>query len=353
MPYGTLSTLDTLASSQQTIAQYGEDRAFDAIETARQAHNRILDSLFMDFVERTTDRQRRYGGVATMNMEKVDEFGRVDAQKVSAGVTLGFPLELFQESIQWTRKYMQNATTAELAAQFTAAQDGHINRMTNELQRAIFRPTNYTFTDTLIDNVDLNIKSLANADGAAMPSGQNGTTFNAATHTHYAARAGALVTAAEVSALIQTVVEHFNVGMPMLYINQAQEAAIRAMTGNFTAYVDARILVGSGTTRANGDLDPFNITNRAIGIFDAAEVVVKPWIPAGYMFAFVKGAPKPLVLRERNAGAGGLQLVADDEAYPLRARTLESEFGFGIFTRTNGAVLQTSATTYTMPTIAN
>lgn len=353
MPYGTLSTLDTLASSQQTIAQYGEDRAFDAIELARQAHNEILDSLMMDFVERTTDRQRRYGGAATMKMEKVDEFGRVDAQKVAAGVTLGFPLDLFQESVQWTRKYMQNATTAELSAQFTAAQDGHIDRLRNEIQRALFRPTNYVFTDTLVDNVDLNVKALLNADGAAIPTGQNGASFDSATHTHYLARAGAAVAASDISSAIETVLEHHGVGMAQVYINRAQEAAIRTMTANFTPYVDARIVVGSGSTVANGTLDMNNINNRAIGIFDAAEVTVKSWIPAGYMFVFVKGAPKPLVMRERAAGLGGLQLVAEDEAYPLRARTLESEFGFGVYTRTNGAVLFTNGTTYAMPTIAN
>jgi len=353
MAFGTLSTLDTLASSQQTIAAYGEDRAFEAIETARLAHNAILDSLMMDFVERTTDRQRRYGGAATMTMEKVDEFGRVDAQKVTAGITLGFPLELFQESIQWTRKYMQNATTAELAAQFTAAQDGHITRLRNEIQRALFRPTNYTFTDTLIDNVDLAVKALLNADGAAIPTGQNGATFDSATHTHYLARSGASLVAADISAAIETVTEHHSTGMPTIYINRAQEAAVRAMTANFTGYVDARIITGSGVTRADGVLDMNNLNNRAIGIFDAAEVVVKSWIPAGYMFVFMKGAPKPLVMRERTPGAGGLQIVADDEAYPLRARTMESEFGFGVFTRTNGTVLQTTATTYAMPTIAN
>lgn len=352
MAFGTLSTLDTLAASQQTIAQYGEDRAFDAIEAARLAHNQILDTLMGDFVERTTDRQRRYGGAATMTMEKVDEFGRTDAQKVTAGVTLGFPLELFQESIQWTRKFMQNATTAELAANFTAAQDGHITRLRNEIQRALFRPTNYTFTDFLIDNVDLAVKALVNADGAAIPSSINGETFNAATHTHYLARAGASIAASDISAAIETVTEHHSQGMPTIYINRAQEAAMRAMTTNFTGYVDARVITGSSVTYANGNLDMNNLNNRAIGIFDAAEVIVKSWIPAGYMFVFMRGAPKPLVMRERNAGAGGLQLVADDEAYPLRARTLESEFGFGVFTRTNGAVLYANGLTYVQPVIA-
>lgn len=351
MAYGTLSTLDTLRSSQQSIASFGEDRAFDAIETARLAHNEQFNGMLMDFVERTTDRQRRYGGAASMSLDEVDEHGRADAQKVPGGVTVGFPLRLFQASVQWTRKFMQNATTQELAAQFTAAQDAHILRLQREIKRAIFRSTNATFTDTLVDNVDLAVKAFVNADGAAIPSGPNGETFDGATHTHYLARVGALA-ASDISGAIETVLEHHAMGEVRIYINRASETAIRGFTSNFTPYIDARIVPGSGVTVANGQLDQSNMYNRAIGVFDSAEVWVKSWVPANYMFVFVKGAPKPLVIRERTPGSSGLMLAADDEAYPLRAQTLEAEFGVGVWNRTNGAVLYTGGTSYVNPTIS-
>jgi hypothetical protein len=350
MAYGTLSTLDTLAASQQSIASYGEDKAFEAIEVARAAHNAQFNGMLMDFIERTTDRQRRYGGSAEMTMDEVDEYGRADAQKVAPGVTVGFPLRLFQESVQWTRKFMQNATTKELAGQFTAAQDAHILRLQRQIKRAIFTATNYTFTDKLVDNVDLAVKAFVNADSAGIPNGPNGETFDGATHTHYVARVGALA-ATDITAIIENVLEHHAAGEVRLYINRAQEAAIRAMTANFTAYIDARIIPGSGVTVANGTLNQSNMYNRAIGVFDSAEVWVKAWVPANYMFAFVVGAPKPLVLRERVPGGADLQLVADNEAYPLRAQTLESEFGVGVWTRTNGAILYTGGTSYVSPTL--
>jgi hypothetical protein len=160
-------------------------RAFEAIETARQAHNIQFNEMLMDFIDRTTDRQRRYGGSASMAMDEVDEFGRADAQKIPGGVTVGFPLRLFQESVQWTRKFMQNATTTELAAQFTAAQDAHILRLQRQIKRAIFTATNYTFTDKLVDNVDLAVKAFVNADSASIPNGPNGETFDGTSHTHY------------------------------------------------------------------------------------------------------------------------------------------------------------------------
>lgn len=350
MAYGTNSVLDTLAASQQTIAAYGEDRAFDQIEIARQAHNANMQDMVSKFVETTTDRQRRYGGVDDMVMDQVDEFGRGDAQKITTGVTVGFPLRLYDLSVQWTRKYMQNATTAELANQFTAAQTAHVKAIQREVKRAIFTPTNTTFVDTLVDNVSLSVKAFVNADSASIPNGPNGESFDGATHTHYAARVGTLA-ASDITSALETVIEHHNQGQAMLFINRAQEASIRTFTSNFTPYLDARIVPGSATTTAQGNLVPTNLYNRAIGIFDGAEVWVKPWMPASYMFIYVDGAPKPLVMRERVAGGSGLQIAAEDEAYPLRARTLEAEFGVGVYTRTNGAVLYTGGTSYVTPTI--
>ncbi|MBK6317026.1 MAG: hypothetical protein IPF53_22745 [Blastocatellia bacterium] len=206
MAFGTLGVLDTLASSQQTIAQYGEDNAFSDIQRGLEIHNRILEGSMMGLVERTTDRQRRYGGSSLMTMAKKDEFGRSDAQKVTAGSNVGFPLELFDVSVQWTKKFMQNATIAELAAQFIAAADGHRTRMQNELVRALMSPTNYTFTDHLVDHVELAVKRLVNADSAPIPVGPNGETFTASSHTHYLARVSTLA-ASDITGAVNTVIE--------------------------------------------------------------------------------------------------------------------------------------------------
>ena len=58
MAYGTLGVLDTLASSQQTIAQYGEDNAFNDINRDLEIHNRILEESIsgLGLVEMSTDR---------------------------------------------------------------------------------------------------------------------------------------------------------------------------------------------------------------------------------------------------------------------------------------------------------
>lgn len=350
MAFGTNVTLDTLAASDQLIAEIGEDRAFDAVNASLLAHNGIMNELVGLFAETTVDRQRRYGGDDNMALDEVDEFGRGDAQKIRAGITVGFPLRLFDVSVQWTRKYMQNTTGREFAAQFTAVQKAHRRRVIREIKRAIFKPINTNnFVDRLIDNVQLNLKALVNADSAAIPPGPNGEAFDGATHTHYLATAS--LTAANITSVLETVREHYNSGSQVLFINRAQEAAIRGFTSNFTSYLDARIIGKDTADQARGTLSPLNLYNRAIGVFDGAEVWIKPWVPAGYLWSWIEGVPKPLVKRERRAGLGNLVIAAEDEQYPLRAETLECEFGFGIWNRTNGAVLYTGGGAYVEPSI--
>jgi hypothetical protein len=350
MIYGTLSTLDAIATSQATIAEIGEDRAFDAVTQALAAHNMLVDEALRDLVDVTEDNLRRYGGVDDTDMEEVDQFGRSDAAKAAVGVTVGFPLRLYQRTLQWNRAYMEVTTGREFAAQVDAMLAADARNMHRQIRRAIFNSANnLTYTDALVNNVTLPLRALVNADSADMPLGPNGESFNSATHTHYLGT-GSFV-AANLDSLIDTVIEHYGAGQPVVEINQAQEATVRGFTG-FAAYVDMRVVQPSTATYAQGNLDVVNFNNRAIGVYRGAEIWVKSArIPANYLFAWLRGAPKPLALRRRNAARGALRLVADNEAYPLRAQTREREFGVGVWNRTNGAVLYTANATYAVPSL--
>jgi len=354
MAYGTLAVNDLLKTVRVggSIWEVGEDRTWQAIESYLAAHNGILDQQLMGFVSKTTERIVGSGGVDdTLTFDELDEFGRADAQKTAAGSTLGFPMALYGRALQWTRKYFENHTPAEMVAQVEAVMTADVLNVQKQIKKALFTPTNRTVTDKLVDRMSIPVKALVNADSQSLPIGPNGEIFTASSHTHYLARAGGSLAASDVSALISTVTEHYNSGMAMLYINQAQEAAIRAMTSNFTPYIDARIRVGSGTTVADGVLDQSNAYNRAIGIFDAAEVWVKPWVPASYLFAWMQGQTPPLAWRERRPGSSNLGLDYENEQYPLRARQLGREFGIGVWNRVNGAALYSGNTTYAAPTL--
>jgi hypothetical protein len=358
MAFGTLTRFDTLATAYNTtVAKFGEDLAWQAIATALAAHNEQLGEAMDLFVESSTDRLRRYGGPDTMAMEELDEFGTPDAQKITAGVTVAFPLKFYGIALQWTRLFFQNAMASELAAQVTASLDADVKAIHRELKKALYLTGNYTFLDRRIDGISLGVKALVNADSAAIPLGPDGTTFNGATHTHYLGTAnvwsgatGAQV-AADLDALIATVLEHFLAGQILIYINRADEAKVRSATG-FTAYLDTRIIPATTTTYARGPLDMQNVANRAIGVYGAAEIWVKPWVPSGYITCLHTGSGgNVLVRRTREGGGGNLELLFENETYPLRARALGREFGFGVFNRVAGAVLFNNNATYTNPTI--
>lgn len=349
--YGSLITLDTLATQlNQTVAQLGMDAVFQGIEVALAAHNEIMRDMMALLTVPTQDRLRRYGANSTIDLIPVDETGIADAQKLNQGSNVGFPLNLFSVTLQWNRKYFQNATGAELAAQITGMMQGDARRLNYELKSTIFNPVNNnSYTDRYVDGVTLPLKRLVNADGAPIPDSPQAVTFDPAVHTHYLGTASFVN--ADVVALLETVVEHFNQGRPMIFINRAQEATIRGFSAFLQYPYDGAVMPTTAAYAGGVTLDANNLYNRAIGTFDGAQVWVKPWVPAGYVFCTLDGAPKPLALRTRRADSGNLEAIFEDDEAPWHAKAWEREFGFGIWERVNGAVLDTAHSTYTAPTL--
>jgi len=355
MAYGTHGVLDQLLLIRnQTAAEYGEERLAEDFQNWLAAQNLLIEQMTADLVEFTEVRLTTYGTGARMEMIKADEYTRADAQKaVPTPTDIGFPLEPFQISLQWTRKFLQVSTVADLATAANAVAEADARNVRREIQRALFNPVNnLTYKDRMIDNATLPIRRLYNADGSPIPEDEFSNTFNGATHTHYLGTA-ALV-AADVEAATATVIEHGVSGQVRIYINRAQEAAITGFA-NFTAYTQPLIMPGGGSTAnqaVGGPVEPFSLYNRAIGVWNGAiEVWVKPWIPATYLLVIdIDPIRKVLRFRRRLAtGNGELQLVAQDERYPLRADTSEREFGISVWGRDQAAVLRTNNATYAAP----
>lgn len=243
----------------------------------------------------------------------------------------------------------EERTPRDYAVSQLASQAADMRRTLYEIKKAIFTPTNYTFVDRLVDNASLAVKALINADSSAIINGPNGETFDGATHTHY--NANATLTAAAVTATVTDVVEHGYGGQVRIYINVASETAFRALAG-FTAYLDPRVSLNMNANQALQRLDITRMDNRAIGIFESAEVWTKPWVPANYLFvADVGSADKPLVQRIEEGEAQGLHLEAEIETFPLRAQYQEHKYGFGVWSRLNGAALRFDNGTYAAPTL--
>lgn len=354
MPTGTYTVQDLASVTTQTAVDFGLDAIQETLARDLAAHNAVVDEMVMDLAEMSTDRERIYGASADVTMLRSDEYDRGVTVKAGAGSNVGFPLYKFVKDIGWTYDYMQQATPAQIANTVLAIQAAHIRAIRTELQRAIFGATNYTVRDEFVaPKIDLAVKRLVNADGASIPNGPNGETFNAATHTHYDFLAAAAPTATALLALAEDVIEHGHGNRVIIAINRAAETAVRALTG-FAPYLDPRLTLGTQANQPGTRLDISRIDNRAIGLLGPAEIHVKSWVPAGYAFAYDAGTPqKPLVYRQHPApGIRGLRVVAEIGDYPLFARVMDAYFGFGVWTRTNGAVLYyaAEASAYVAPT---
>lgn len=362
MPYGTLQIADAFLSNQQTVLNYGEQRLVDdLVNPSFIRHNNWVNQLRAKFCESGTDFLRSYGEVGGAENEEMNQQSRPDASKVDLPiVNIGFPVRRFGSSVQWTRDYLRVLSVGEFAKELEAHAQADRRRVFQQIKTAIFKPTNnLTYQDQLpsrrTNKIVLPLLAFYNADGQAVPAGPNGESFDG-THQHYVGRVGGSLASSDIKTLINNVLEHNTEGVIELYINLAQEDAIRAMTGagEFVPYVDARIHQSLTATYAIGDtLNVRNAADRTIGIFGAAEVIVKPWMPANYIAAIDVAGPKPLYFRipEDDPSLGNFDIRAEDEKYPLRARTLARDFGVSVLSRGKGAVLYTGGTSYVQPTL--
>lgn len=355
---GTLSLLDALIANAgfRTIFSYGEDRLWEQARQLLEIHNRLVEERRNEMFIVTTDQQRRWGGTGDEGeFIETAELGRSDAQKTEIPfATNGFPLRKFDRSVQWTRLYMRTRTVEEWANQMRAIQLADLRNIMRQTRRAIFDPTNKLgYVDRLVDKTQYPVRAFLNGDGTYIPPDpQDGTIF-AANHTHYIA--SPVLDNAFMDALIALILEHGVVGQITVEIALAQEAAVRALPG-FMEYTDPRFTQPDNVVglRDGAKLDIYNPKNRRIGIYGAAEIWVKPYAVAGYCFARDTGK-RPLAWRKRrgddNGGFGNLEIAAEDERLPLRAQTVEREFGIGVNDRAAGAVGYIGGNVYVAPTI--
>jgi len=334
-----------------TVAELDQDQLAASINAEIEAHNNLTQDMLSVLAETTVERIGAWGNTMRGEMIEVDEYGRAPTQNQGQPGRLAWPLRKFQHNIGWTNDFFLQATPADLALVFNAARRADALGIRRGLREAVFNPINRTVRDVFVDKTELTVRALVNADGEPIPAGPNGEEFDPNAHTHYNVTSGSTLAESDVEALISHVVEHGHGTGLTIYINQAQEAAVRGLDG-FAPYVDARIIPAMDSTVGRAPLDVTRVDNRAIGLIAGAEVLVKPWIPSGYLFAFAAGDPsKPLRMRLHDVPAmQGLRLAAQFRDYPLHADIMENYYGFGAYARTNGAVLQiTSGSTYTAP----
>lgn len=368
--YGTLDIMSLLINSDgfRTIYDYGDDQLWAQTDEYLRIHNDLVTAMRGDLIVNTTAQQVRWGGLLDEGeMHAVDEYGRSDAEKTEIPIaTNGLPLRKFDRSVQWTRDYFRTKTVREFALQMQAITGADLRNVRRQIRRALYIPTNNLgYVDREYDGTSTYaVRALLNGDGTPIPVNmEDGTTF-ASNHTHYIASAGG-VTNAAMDALIGLIIEHGVTGEVRIEIAQAQETAVRGLPG-FIGYTDPRTMapntigVGDQAVPNQNRLAIYNPRNRAIGIYGAAEIWVKPYAIAGYIVARDTGR-RPLAWRTRpNVGGangrpqltfGNLEIAAQDERYPLQAQTVLREFGVGVNDRAAAAILYVGGGTYVQPNI--
>jgi hypothetical protein len=357
MPFGTLHTLDDLGQINQTVQNYGEEALTARVRQALDLYNRSMNEAISDFAMLTSAYQLPYGVGGSLTMAPLDQFGSPDAQKLTAGGAVGLPLTHWGRAVQWTRHFLLNAPVATIARHIDGMAAGDRQRIQREIMRRILTPTNTVgYQDMLQTTLTYTVHAPLNADGMGIPPGPNGEVFNAGTHTHFLFEAA--LSAAGLTNLINHIVEHGVTGGVQVYINRAQEAAVRAFPG-FDAYVDARIVPSVTVQRAAGALETSNPADRAIGLFNGAEISVKPFVPANYQIAFDRGTgdDKPIAIRTRSgtlagdAYNGGFGNLYEDDLHPLRATAFGREFGVGTAQRHKVAASFSNGGAYVVPVI--
>lgn len=347
---GTHDIDSLLATRFTSVIEFGMDTIVEVLKRDLAVHNALTADILGALVVVSTDRRRLAGSSTRLDMFEVDEYGRGPTQKEVPGSTVDFPLKKYQLPVGWNQDWFFEHTPADMATAILGVEQAHRIQLRREVQRAIFLSSNYTQIDRFVDNVSLSVKRLVNADSDPIPDGPNGEQFDGATHTHYNAEAS--LTNAGLLASIDDLVEHGHGGAVSCVIAQADEAAVRALT-DFNPYLDPRITLNMNANEADRKrLDITRLDNRAIGIFGAAEVWVKPWAIADYSLIYDTTAPAPIVMREKPISQlRGLRLAAELDTHPLIAQYFEAYFGMGIWNRTNAVVHYSANASYADPVI--
>ncbi|HEX2864266.1 MAG TPA: hypothetical protein VHN99_06835 [Deinococcales bacterium] len=343
-------TLNDLLAVTERVVNFGEDSLAQVIQADLAAHNLVTLGMLAELATPTTLSAEAAGAQVDGDMVELDEFGLSPTQKTTLPAGVAYPLGKFGHAVGWTKDYMLRAKVADIVAATGRATRGHRVALQRAITKALFTPTNYSVRDKFRDGAVLNVKRLYNADGDPISSGPNGEFFDGTVHTHY--QANATLTTTALDTLIGSVLEHGYGNDLRVYINRAQDATVRALTG-FAPVLDARIIAPTTGTYAQGDLNVAAADNRQIGVYGGAAIWTKPWVPAGYVFCYAAGDPiKPLKFRQDDAPElQGLRMVAQESVHPLVVDNFEAYYGFGAFGRGNGAVLYVGGASYVVPTI--
>ncbi len=354
--YGMLGLSDT---SRVFGATSGQQEIYDAaVVYINQINMQIMQQTQL-LVSATTDLYKeRYRLPGGGRLQRRGLNTQAGATRIGGYWDVAYPLDDFGDQKAWTDVARGYMTMADFDLQLQDVIAKNIATMRFEMLKALFNNTQRTFSDPLWGS--LLIEPLANGDAVVYPPIAGSETE--ATHdlyygTNYAA-SSISDTNNPITGIVSNLEDHFGESQGgeriVVFVKSGSTAVtkIKALTN----FIDANI---SGITYGvnQSAVDPGalpNVPGRIIGYVDGAYISEWRWMPAEYLLGIHMDAPAPLKMRvdPTDTGLGqGLQLVAEDERYPIRSAHYRNRFGFGVANRMNGVMVQlVASTTYTIPT---
>lgn len=294
------------------------------------------------------------------DFEEATEFGEPKGIRLGKPFILGFDFRWYDVAIRYTWMFLAESEAEQIRALNNTALEGDSNLMFNKIMKTLFNPTN---SSAVINEQNVNVYKLYNADGTVPPRYKTNTHTSA--HTHYLTSGGATVDSGDLDAIYEHLYHHgYSVSTTnrmILLVNRAQGATIRTFkvaTGSGFDFIPGSGY-GGGVILPNGTIvaQPGGSVPGEIGTYGPWHIVEEDFIPPGYLVAFVSGGEQNILnlvgIREHeNAGLRGLRLVkGKDNDYPLTDSYYLHGFGTGIRHRGAGVVMQITASgTYSTPT---
>lgn len=305
------------------------------------------------------------------DFEEASEFGVPKAVRpVTTIQQRAYDFKWYDVAARFTFQFLSDASQRQVDMVQQQILEADNRLMFAKVLKRIFNNTN---NNTTINGVAYPAKPLYNADGEYIPPFA-GTSFTAATHTHYVTSGNAVLDSGDIESLAGLLEEHGyrrSMGYQVVILmNPAtvtpqlrgwragqtnQNAAVASY--DFVPPQGTNIILPS-TSTLFGQAPPATWAGfDVVGAYGPYLLVQDANIPAGYLFAFAtRGGAQTTNLvgiREHaNAGLRGLILKGGDRSqYPLINSTYIRGFGTGVRTRGAGAVMQiTAAGSYTIPT---
>ena len=353
--FSILGIPDTDRSYVNTV---GQRVVYDALQEALSQMNSELSAAVNLFVaETTSDHSRRFKLPGGGYMQRRGRQAPPGSLKATGEWDVAFPLEDFGDAIAIDDISLAYMTMQELNRHLDTVEERNRNTMRRAILMALFNNADWNFVDE--NHGTLAVKSLANGDVVVYPPILGSD--SEATENHYKATGYAVASISDTNDPCEDTVneleEHFGTSTGgseiVKFAGKTLADKIRNTLTDFDDVSDRHIQMGANTNEVVGL--PANLPGKLVGRHNAGIWLVE-WraIPDNYDLDIHLGVSAPLIERIDPADTGlgqGLQLVTENDKFPLQDSFYRNRYGFGVGNRLNGVVhFYDTGSTYTIPT---